>query len=277
WKPTRHTFTIVGNSCPLTRITSTKVEPLKETTLKLVSTTNPEIKIYRRKTKVAKSVDLSNEPSILGSRPYNITQPKKHWGSTISKSPYFSLVNFVPNVLRYLDSGCSKHMTGYRSQLINFVHKYLDTVRFGNDQIEKIIGYGDYQMRNVTISRVYYMEGLGHNLFFVGNFMTPISRTRAKSSFSNTVCPTNKEGSIHVQPMFDEYFTPSPSIVSLVPTADAPRPVGLTSTPSSTIIDQDAPSLNNDPFFGVLNPELNFKESSSKDLIPANGQLIITT
>ncbi|GJU21668.1 hypothetical protein Tco_1155010 [Tanacetum coccineum] len=63
WKPTRRTFTIVGNSCPLTRITSTKVEPLKETTLKLVSTTNPKIKIYRRKTKVAKSVDLSSEPS----------------------------------------------------------------------------------------------------------------------------------------------------------------------------------------------------------------------
>nr|GFC09242.1 copia protein [Tanacetum cinerariifolium] len=32
------------------------------------------------------------------------------------------------------------------------------------------IGYGDYQIRNVTISRVYYMEGLGHNLFSVGQF-----------------------------------------------------------------------------------------------------------
>ncbi|GJY47944.1 retrovirus-related pol polyprotein from transposon TNT 1-94 [Tanacetum coccineum] len=44
-------------------ITSTKVVPLKETTSKLVTTPNPEIKIYRRKTKVAKSVDLSSEPS----------------------------------------------------------------------------------------------------------------------------------------------------------------------------------------------------------------------
>nr|GEU34670.1 putative ribonuclease H-like domain-containing protein [Tanacetum cinerariifolium] len=32
------------------------------------------------------------------------------------------------------------------------------------------MGYGDYQIRNVTISRVYYLEGLGHNLFFVGQF-----------------------------------------------------------------------------------------------------------
>ncbi|GKA65600.1 retrovirus-related pol polyprotein from transposon TNT 1-94 [Tanacetum coccineum] len=43
------------------------------------------------------------------------------------------------------------------------------TVRFGNDQIAMIIGYGDYQLRNVTISRVYYFEGLGHNLLSVGS------------------------------------------------------------------------------------------------------------
>ncbi|GKE69440.1 hypothetical protein Tco_1527512, partial [Tanacetum coccineum] len=32
------------------------------------------------------------------------------------------------------------------------------------------MGYSDYQMGNVTISRVYYVEGLGHNLFSVGQF-----------------------------------------------------------------------------------------------------------
>nr|GEY80682.1 retrovirus-related Pol polyprotein from transposon TNT 1-94 [Tanacetum cinerariifolium] len=76
----------------------------------------------------------------------------------------------VEIVLWYLDSGCSKHMTGDRSQLINFVHKFLGTVKFGNDHVAKIIGYSDYQIGNVTISRVYYMEGLGHNLFSVGQF-----------------------------------------------------------------------------------------------------------
>ncbi|GJR76651.1 retrovirus-related pol polyprotein from transposon TNT 1-94 [Tanacetum coccineum] len=69
-----------------------------------------------------------------------------------------------------MDSGCSKHMTENCSQLINFVHKFLGTVKFGNDQIAKIIGYGDYHIGNVTISRVYYVEGLGHNLFSVGQF-----------------------------------------------------------------------------------------------------------
>nr|GEX99810.1 retrovirus-related Pol polyprotein from transposon TNT 1-94 [Tanacetum cinerariifolium] len=42
WKPTRLTFTIDGNMCPLTRITSTKVAPLKENTSKLAITQNSE-------------------------------------------------------------------------------------------------------------------------------------------------------------------------------------------------------------------------------------------
>nr|GEV83851.1 retrovirus-related Pol polyprotein from transposon TNT 1-94 [Tanacetum cinerariifolium] len=61
-------------------------------------------------------------------------------------------------------------MTGDRSQLTNFVNKFLGTVKFGNDHVEKIMGYGDYQIGNVTISRVYFVQGLGHNLFSVGQF-----------------------------------------------------------------------------------------------------------
>ncbi|GKC72659.1 hypothetical protein Tco_1118542 [Tanacetum coccineum] len=76
----------------------------------------------------------------------------------------------VQIVLWYLDSGCSKHMTRDHSQLINSVNKFLGTVKFRNDHVAKILGYGDYQIENVTISRVYYVEGLGHNLFFVGQF-----------------------------------------------------------------------------------------------------------
>nr|GFB31877.1 integrase, catalytic region, zinc finger, CCHC-type, peptidase aspartic, catalytic [Tanacetum cinerariifolium] len=48
--------------------------------------------------------------------------------------------------------------------------KFLGMVKFGNDHVAKIMGYGDYQNGNVTISRVYYVEGLGHNLFSVGQF-----------------------------------------------------------------------------------------------------------
>ncbi|GJV50272.1 putative ribonuclease H-like domain-containing protein, partial [Tanacetum coccineum] len=89
---------------------------------------------------------------------------KKH------KNKIFGNLRVVQIVLWYLDSGCSKHMTGNRSQLMNFVSKFLGTVRFGNDNIARIMGYGNYQLGNVTISRVYYVEGLGHNLFSVGQF-----------------------------------------------------------------------------------------------------------
>nr|GEX51190.1 hypothetical protein [Tanacetum cinerariifolium] len=88
-----------------------------------------------------------------------------------SKSAKKSLKRKVVQiVLWYLDSGCSKHMTGDRSQLTNFINKFLGTVKFGNDHVAMIMGYGDYKIGNVTISKVYFVEGLGHSLFFVGQF-----------------------------------------------------------------------------------------------------------
>ncbi|GJW51161.1 retrovirus-related pol polyprotein from transposon TNT 1-94 [Tanacetum coccineum] len=54
--------------------------------------------------------------------------------------------------------------------LTNFVEKFLGTVKFGNDQIAPILGYGDLVQGTITIKRVYYVEGLNHNLFSVGQF-----------------------------------------------------------------------------------------------------------
>nr|GFA55621.1 integrase, catalytic region, zinc finger, CCHC-type, peptidase aspartic, catalytic [Tanacetum cinerariifolium] len=76
--------------------------------------------------------------------------------------------NLVEIILFIVDYGCSKHMTGNLKLLINFVEKFLGTVKFGNDQIAHILGYRDLVQGAVTIKRVYYVEGLSHNLFFVG-------------------------------------------------------------------------------------------------------------
>ncbi|GJV81951.1 retrovirus-related pol polyprotein from transposon TNT 1-94 [Tanacetum coccineum] len=133
-KPTGRTFTIVGNACPLTRITTTTEVPLRKPTA------------------------LDNET------------PKPVVTLVYSRKPRKSKTNVPVSKSKYLDSGCSKHMTEDRSQLTNFVNKFLGTVKFGNDHVAKILGYGDYQIGNVTISRVYYVEGLGHNLFSVGQF-----------------------------------------------------------------------------------------------------------
>ncbi|GKB38509.1 retrovirus-related pol polyprotein from transposon TNT 1-94 [Tanacetum coccineum] len=90
---------------------------------------------------------------------------KKQWKPT---SRIFTSI--VEIVLWYLDYGCSKHMTGHHDKLINFVSKFIGMVRFGNDHFAAIMGYGDLLMGNILISRVYYVEGLGHNLFSVGQF-----------------------------------------------------------------------------------------------------------
>ncbi|GJR94373.1 hypothetical protein Tco_0266547 [Tanacetum coccineum] len=64
----------------------------------------------------------------------------------------------------------SRHMTENLKFLINFVEKFLRTVRFGNDQFASNLGYGDWVQGNVIIKWVYYVEGLNHNLFLVGQF-----------------------------------------------------------------------------------------------------------
>nr|GEW97067.1 hypothetical protein [Tanacetum cinerariifolium] len=69
------------------------------------------------------------------------------------------------------------------------------------------------------------------------------------------VPPDKKVWDILFQPMFDEYFNPSPNVASPVPVVAAPEP---------------ADSTYNDPYFGVLIPELSSGESSSRDVIPTN-------
>nr|GEX32208.1 hypothetical protein [Tanacetum cinerariifolium] len=45
---------------------------------------------------------------------------------------------------------------------------FLGTVRFGNDHVAAILGFGDLQWGNILIIWVYFVKGLGHNLFSVG-------------------------------------------------------------------------------------------------------------
>nr|GEV57396.1 copia protein [Tanacetum cinerariifolium] len=63
-----------------------------------------------------------------------------------------------------------QHMTGNHALLPNFVKKFLGTVRFGNNDFAVIAGYGDVVIGSMTIKKVYYVEGLGHNLFSIGPF-----------------------------------------------------------------------------------------------------------
>nr|GEV93131.1 uncharacterized mitochondrial protein AtMg00810-like [Tanacetum cinerariifolium] len=81
-----------------------------------------------------------------------------------------TLLLIVQLILFVVDSGCMKHITGYLKLFCNFVEKFLGTIHFGNDQFAPILSYGDLVQGNVTINKVYYTEGLNHNLFSVGQF-----------------------------------------------------------------------------------------------------------
>nr|GEU59590.1 hypothetical protein [Tanacetum cinerariifolium] len=48
--------------------------------------------------------------------------------------------------------------------------EFMGTVRFGNDHVAAILGFGDLHWGNILITRVYFVEGLGHNMFSVGQF-----------------------------------------------------------------------------------------------------------
>ncbi|GKA47844.1 integrase, catalytic region, zinc finger, CCHC-type containing protein [Tanacetum coccineum] len=112
WRPTSRSFTIVANAYPLTRITTTTEVPLRKPTA------------------------LNNEtPKLVITLVYSRKPRKSKTNVSVSKSKVIQIV------LWYLNSGCSKHMTGDRSQLTNFVNKFVGTVKFKNDHVEKILGY----------------------------------------------------------------------------------------------------------------------------------------
>nr|GEZ72548.1 hypothetical protein [Tanacetum cinerariifolium] len=113
------------------------------------------------------------------------------------------------------------------------------------------------------------------------------------------VPPTNKDLEILFQPMFDEYMEPPRAERPVSPAPAVQALVNSTDTPSSTTIDQDAPSLSislsssalqshslhqgvavestfmednlvapgdNNPFINVFAPEPSFNASSSGDV-----------
>nr|GEX37054.1 hypothetical protein [Tanacetum cinerariifolium] len=134
WKPTGRTFTLVGNVCPLTRLATTTIVPPRKP-IPISSNTDKLVitLLYSRKSKATnKRVSISNS-TMNKSLVANTMEPNNSWGSSSFN---------VPSSL----------------------------IECRNDHVAKIMGYGDYHIGNVTISRVYYMEGLGHNLFFVGQF-----------------------------------------------------------------------------------------------------------
>ncbi|GJT55473.1 ribonuclease H-like domain-containing protein [Tanacetum coccineum] len=98
-------------------ITPTKVVHLKETTSNSGETQKPEIKVYSMRPKQVKSVGSSKKAKIVEFKIANNSEPTHLWGSNATDVPSSS--SLVKD-------------------------------RFKNDQIAKIMRYGDYQLGNLA-------------------------------------------------------------------------------------------------------------------------------
>ncbi|GJS99698.1 hypothetical protein Tco_0820868 [Tanacetum coccineum] len=261
---TGRTFTIVGTACPLTRITTTTEVPLRKLYALDNNTPKPVVTlVYSRKPRKSKtSVPVNN---------YKVIQI----------------------VLWYLDSGCFKHMTGDRSQLTNFVSKFLGTVKIRKCHVAKIMGYEDYQIGK-SVQDPHFFD-MTHATISSGLVPNPHPSTPF-------VPPSRTDWDMLFQPLFDEFLNPSPSVDHPAPEVVAPEVIApvladSTGSPSSTTVDQDAPSpsnsqttpeteppvisndveednhdievahMGNDPYFGVPIPEIPSDQSSSSGSI----------
>nr|GFA21107.1 integrase, catalytic region, zinc finger, CCHC-type, peptidase aspartic, catalytic [Tanacetum cinerariifolium] len=88
-----------------------------------------------------------------------LAEPVAKWIPRVEHCPDLSLDH---------RSGMFKAYDKNRALLINFVKKFLGMVNFGNNDFAVIAGYGDVVIGSMTIKKVYYVEGLGDNLFSVG-------------------------------------------------------------------------------------------------------------
>ncbi|GJY37111.1 retrovirus-related pol polyprotein from transposon TNT 1-94 [Tanacetum coccineum] len=131
---------------------------------------NKSVATPHKKT-VASDTTIQKSKSYFKELYENTNQEWKWWiakrcptGYTWTQKPLRTKKIWMPKIRKDDES------TTHDGQSQAFVEKFLGTVHFGNDQFAPILGYGDLIQGNVTIKRVYYVEGLNHNLFSVGQF-----------------------------------------------------------------------------------------------------------
>ncbi|GJY67300.1 retrovirus-related pol polyprotein from transposon TNT 1-94 [Tanacetum coccineum] len=172
WKPIGRTFTIVSNLCPLTRITSANVVPPKKTTSHLVEIQKPELKVYSRKPKSVKNVGSSKKAKNVESKNANHSEPNHTWGSNATDIPSSS--------------------------------SFVMTVRFRNNNIARIMGYGDYQLGNVTISRLSHLNFDTLNKLAKDGLARGIPRLKFQKDHLCSACALGKSKKSSHQPKAED-------------------------------------------------------------------------
>ncbi|GJR82739.1 hypothetical protein Tco_0153524 [Tanacetum coccineum] len=127
------------------------------------------------KLNVSRFTEMQKAHNVVKARCLELEVELSNLRNNFCKGNYNELLNRFSNLRSYKSSfgiwtqAVSNNDKGML-KLMNIRKKFIGTVRFGNDHFGAIMGYGDYVIGDSVISKVYYVEGLGHNLFSVGQF-----------------------------------------------------------------------------------------------------------
>nr|GEZ56527.1 hypothetical protein [Tanacetum cinerariifolium] len=116
------------------------------------------VKFSKNKTSVTACNDSLNAKT---NKPRNITRKIYE---RISKACSWWYPKFTPSGYKWKPKSEKENVNPNLVEIVLFI------IESRNDQIAHILGYGDLVQGAVTIKRVYYVEGLNHNLFSVGQF-----------------------------------------------------------------------------------------------------------
>ncbi|GJZ34598.1 retrovirus-related pol polyprotein from transposon TNT 1-94 [Tanacetum coccineum] len=314
WKPTGRTFTLVGNVCPLTRLTATKKVPLRvPIPLEVVAPKHVVTRVYTRRPKVPKSIQNS-KPKVVRSMTANRMKPGTSRGFDTSVSPsYSSLIDCRLSKLSYgwhlsrnidfrtpQQNGVveRRNRTLVEAALTMLIYAkaplfiWAEAVATASKaDIGIFIGYAPkkkayciYNRRIRKIIETIHVDfdelttmasdqlgsrpglqcmtpatpssGIVPNPPPLASFPVYLPQQLLIKIQAPFVPPSRHEWDLVFQLVFDEFFSPPASTASLVLVEEAPAPVELAGLPSSTTVDQDAPS-----------PKTVSKESSLSDVI----------
>nr|GEV07648.1 hypothetical protein [Tanacetum cinerariifolium] len=136
----------------------------------------------------------------LGNASANILEPMTPRRSTMSKTTLYS--------------------NSFAARRNYPIHR---TVKFGNDQIAPILGYGDLVQGAITIKRVYYVEGRNHNLFSIGQFCDALVQ---RGLHAQVRIVRSKKGTKFLNKTLHAYF-PSEGILHQTSVARTPEQNGV--------------------------------------------------
>nr|GEW02766.1 retrotransposon protein, putative, unclassified [Tanacetum cinerariifolium] len=265
WRHTRRTFTLVGNMCPLIRITTTVIVPLRKPIPIESNTSKPVVTlVYSQKSKAAKKKVLVSNSKINKSLVANKKEPNNSWGSTISNVPS-------------------------------------STVECRNDHVAKIMVYGDYKIGNVTISRASMTKSwlwhhrLSHLNFGAINHLARQVLFKVGISHETSVaCSPQQNGVVErrnrtlIEAARTIVDPQAPKVIASIADVIPPVQAELTGSPSSTTVDQDAPSpmepktykddLTRSCWIEAMQEELNeFKRLEVWELVPRLDKVMVIT